>query len=227
VNGKSIFDIIGPVMIGPSSSHTAGAVKIGNVARSVLGEKPVAAQIVLYGSFAKTYSGHGTDRALVAGLMGMASDNPDIKKALTLADGCGLTVKFLFGEDVNDYHPNTASIALRGISSKEIFVMGSSVGGGEVIVTQINQYLVNIKGHGSTLLIEHADRPGVIGNITTILGSKGINISEMQVVRSESDNNQMIMIEADQPMTEPLLQLFSCLPNVITVSKIQIGGEMQ
>ena len=227
MNNKSVFDIIGPVMIGPSSSHTAGAVKIGSIARSVLGEKPVQAQIVLYGSFAKTYGGHGTDRALVAGLLGMASDNPDIKQALTLAAGYGLTVKFLFGEGANDYHPNTASIALRGISGKEIFVVGSSVGGGEVIIAQINQYLVNIKGHGSTLLIEHADKPGVIGNVATILGDRGVNIAEMQVVRSESNDDKMIVIETDQPIPEPLLQLFSCVPDVIRVSKIQIGGEMQ
>lgn len=140
---KSVFDIIGPIMIGPSSSHTAGAVKIGNVARSVLGEKPVDAEIVLYGSFAKTYSGHGTDRALVAGLLGMESDNPEIKDALTIAPSQGLTVQFKFSAE-GECHPNTADITLRGISGKKIFLQGSSVGGGKVVITRINQYHLSI-----------------------------------------------------------------------------------
>ncbi|MGB9792550.1 MAG: serine dehydratase beta chain [Thermacetogeniaceae bacterium] len=126
MSARSVFEIIGPVMIGPSSSHTAGAVRIGNIARAVLGEKPQRAEITLYGSFAKTHKGHGTDRALVAGLLGMAGDDLRIRESLNIAAELGLVICFRFAEGA-ELHPNTADIDLTGASGKRIFVRGSSM----------------------------------------------------------------------------------------------------
>ena len=155
----NVFDIIGPVMIGPSSSHTAGAVRLGRVAWKILGERAVQAEILLSGSFAQTYRGHGTDKALIAGIMGMHSDDERIRRSLTLAGEEGLAYAFTT-EDIPGAHPNTARIHLKGENGAECEVQGASIGGGNILVTEINGMEVSFTGQYNTLMVLHYDKPG-------------------------------------------------------------------
>ncbi len=219
MTGKSVFEIIGPAMIGPSSSHTAGALRIGRAAGLVLAEKPVRAEVVLYGSFAKTYRGHGTDRALAAGLLGMNTDDDRIKEALAAAAREGLDIVFKT-EPSGAVHPNTAAIALTGVSGRSVFVEGSSVGGGNVVITRVNQFMVNIRGVYPTLLVEHRDRPGVIGRVTTVLGQRGINIASMNVARKQKGADNLMVIETDEPVTEDVQIQVAAAPEVIQIIRL-------
>ncbi|WP_418790785.1 L-serine ammonia-lyase, iron-sulfur-dependent subunit beta [Phosphitispora sp. TUW77] len=219
MTGKSVFEIIGPAMVGPSSSHTAGALRIGRAARMVLGENPARAEIVLYGSFAKTYRGHGTDRALAAGLLGMNTDDERIRDALAVAFREGLVIMFKT-ELLSAVHPNTAAIALTGVSGRSIFVEGSSVGGGNIVISRINQFFVNIRGVYPTLMAEHRDRPGVIGKVTTVLGQRGINITSMNVAREQKGVDKLMVIETDEAVTEDIQEQVAAVPDVIGIIKI-------
>lgn len=219
MTGKSVFEIIGPAMIGPSSSHTAGALRIGRAARLVLGEKPARAEIVLFGSFAKTYRGHGTDRALAAGLLGMNTDDERIKDALAAAFREGLDIVFKT-EPLGAVHPNTAVIALTGVSGRSVFVEGISVGGGNIVISRVNQFTVNIRGVYPTLLVEHIDRPGTIGRVTTILGQRGINIASMNVARKQKGANNLMVIETDEPVTEEVQRQVAALPKVTEIIRM-------
>lgn len=216
---RSVFEIIGPIMIGPSSSHTAGAVRIGKIARQILTEKPQCAEITLYGSFAKTYKGHGTDRALVGGLLGMDTDDKNIKEALNIACDQGLHINFKF-KDSSDIHPNTAEIVLQGISGKSVTVVGSSIGGGNVQVSKINHFEIDAGFKYPTLLVEHEDKPGVIGKVTTILGHDGINIAEMKMARNHKGGANFMIIETDQPITLNVPAQIKNLPSIINAVKI-------
>ena len=163
-----IFDIIGPVMIGPSSSHTAGAARIGQVAGRILGEPLQKAHITLYGSFAKTGKGHGTDRALAAGLMGYAPDSGSIRDALTLAKEKGIPISFSISED-DMGHPNVAKIDAYGIHGAHVVVVGRSLGGGRVMITEIDGYPVEITGEEYTFLTRHHDVPGIVADVCHLL----------------------------------------------------------
>lgn len=156
---RSVFDVVGPVMIGPSSSHTAGAVRLGALARAVLGSTPKHAEIVLHGSFATTGRGHGTDIALVAGLLGMAPDDERIPDAMRHASEANLEVVFA-AADLGDVHPNTALMNLTDDGGKLLAVRGSSVGGAAVVVDRLNSYEVDISGDYPMLIVGHIDRPG-------------------------------------------------------------------
>lgn len=193
-----VFDIIGPVMIGPSSSHTAGAARLGKMAGTILGEVPVKAVITLYGSFAQTYKGHGTDKALVAGLMGFAADDERIKDALSLAEKSGLEV--VFKSSQGDYHPNTAEFELSGVSGKKARVRGASLGGGSIRITSIDGYEVEFAGEYYTLITIHQDKPGVIANITQILAQQNVNIAFMRVSRKQKGAQALMILETDQPI---------------------------
>lgn len=217
---KSVFDIIGPVMIGPSSSHTAGAVRIGRYARAILDEKPVKAEITLYGSFAETFRGHGTDRALMAGILGLNTDDSKIKKASDLALAQGLGVLINTGE-VPGLHPNTALIILTGSSGKTVQVQGKSVGGGNIIIDRINQYEVSVTGKNPTLLVEHLDKPGVIGRVTTLLGNSNINIAEMKMARNRKGANNFMVIETDQTVSNEMLAEIAARPDITSAIKIE------
>jgi len=189
----NIFDIIGPIMIGPSSSHTAGAVKIGNVARVLLGNAPIKAKITLYGSFAKTGKGHGTDKALLAGICGYAMDDVRIK---SIFDKCPVVFSFEYAEN-NDYHPNTAVIELSD-DKITVKVRGASVGAGRIEIQEIDGMAVSFSGDYNTLIIFNYDRKGIIGKITTWLGENGINIAYMKVFRLSKDDKAVMVIETDQ-----------------------------
>jgi len=189
----NVFDIIGPIMIGPSSSHTAGAVKLGNVARILLGREPVKARITLFGSFAKTGRGHGTDKAILAGICGYAMDDVRIK---TVFEDCPFEYSVAFAEN-EDFHPNTAVIELSdGLIS--VSMRGASVGGGRVEIQEVDGMTVSFTGDYNTLIIFHYDRKGIIGEITTWLSENGINIAFMKVFRLEKDDKAVSVIETDQ-----------------------------
>ena len=200
-------------MIGPSSSHTAGAVRLGLIARALLGEKPVQGQIKLHGSFARTYKGHGTDKALIAGLLGLAPDDLGIRDSLRLAKEQGLTYSFE-PVDLGDLHPNTALIDLRGTSGKTLSLLGSSVGGGRVQIHKINGLPAEFTAEYDTLIVYHKDTPGVIAAVTSLLASHSINIAQMKVYRSHRGGRSVIVLETDERIDEELCQQVKAVPNV-------------
>jgi len=216
----NVFDIIGPVMVGPSSSHTAGAVRIAAVTRKLLGEEVKQAIIKLHGSFANTYKGHGTDRAIIGGLLGYKVDNPDIRESLKHAEDIGLIYSFETA-DLGDVHPNTVLIEATGVSGKKIEVMGCSVGGGRIIIKRIDNFQVEFTGDYFTLVIEHKDKPGVIGAVTSVLGQNLINIAEMRDYRSYRGGSAVMIIETDQEICKSLIEQIKNLPEVYSVVDIE------
>lgn len=193
---SSIFDIIGPVMIGPSSSHTAGAARLGKMALSIFHERPESVTMTLYGSFAKTYKGHGTNRALVAGLLGMDADDARIRNSLEIAETEGLMYTFIESE-VDAGHPNTVRFNMYGKDGSHMSVTGSSLGGGRVAVTNIDGIDVDITGEEHQLIAFHTDQPGVIAGVTNILGIEGVNISSMRVFRKRKGSEAVMLISTD------------------------------
>ncbi len=191
-----LFEIIGPVMIGPSSSHTAGAARIGRVVRLLLGEAVQRAGIGFHGSFAKTWKGHGTDRAVIGGLLGMDVDDARLRDSLAIAKAEGLSYSF-DTVHLRDTHPNTMVIRAAGQSGREISVQAASVGGGSIRVQSIDGLEVNFSGEENTLIIRHRDAPGAIAQATSLLALAGVNIATMRVFRQEAGGNAIMALELD------------------------------
>ncbi|AKU27667.1 L-serine ammonia-lyase, iron-sulfur-dependent subunit beta [Geobacillus sp. DSP4a] len=215
---KSVFDIIGPVMVGPSSSHTAGAARIGLVARKLFGRQPEWARISFYGSFAETYRGHGTDVAIVAGLLGFDTFDDRIPDALAIAQAAGMDVSFS-AEEAIPHHPNTARVRI-GDGKGELELVGVSIGGGKIEIIELNGFELKLSGHHPALLIMHNDRYGTIGAVASALAKHAINIGHMEVSRKEKGKEALMTIEVDQPLTDELLQELEQLPNIIQVTKL-------
>lgn len=216
----NVFDMIGPVMIGPSSSHTAGAVRLGRVAWKILEEKAVRADIQLSGSFARTYRGHGTDKALIAGILGMHSDDERIRRSLTLAKEEGLVFSFT-AEEIRGAHPNTARIHLAGESGAECTVQGASIGGGNILVSEINGMEVSFTGQYNTLMVLHYDKPGTIAAVTNFMAYSGTNIGNFRLTRPQKGGEAVMTIEVDGDVEESLILSLRILPNVINVILIR------
>lgn len=214
---RSAFDIIGPVMIGPSSSHTAGAAKIGRVARTLFEKQPKKAIISLYGSFAKTYKGHGTDMALVAGLLDFDTFDERIPKALEIAQESGLEVIFQPEEAVPE-HPNTVKINLFDGQS-ELEIIGISIGGGTIEITEINSFKLKLSGDPAILVI-HNDRFGIISSVTSILSKYEINIGHMEVSRKEKGETAIMVIEVDEKIGDVVIEGLKQLDHVTRVIRI-------
>ncbi len=216
----NIFDIIGPIMIGPSSSHTDGAVKIGRIARELLGEEPKKVLVQFHGSFAETYRGHGTDKAIIAGLMGMMPDDLRIRDSLSLADHMKWSYSF---ETVNlkNVHPNTVLIEATGATGKSVKVTGSSIGGGNIVMKRLNGLEVEFTGDYNTLVVFHKDTQGTIAMVTSLIGQEGINIAQMKMYRMHRGGGAIMVIETDQRFSEDLLFTITELPNVTDVRKIR------
>lgn len=210
-----VFDIVGPIMIGPSSSHTAGAVRLGLMARKILGEKVLKAGIQLHGSFAQTYRGHGTDKALIAGILGFAPDDERIVSALNIAKNQGVTYSFQTIK-LEDAHPNTAIIHLTGETGRVAKVCGASVGGGNIMITNINGYAVELTGEYPALITIHHDKPGVITQVTQILARYAMNIAFMRVSRQNRGESAMMIMELDD---EPADEVIDDCANVYDVEK--------
>ncbi len=214
----SVFDIIGPVMIGPSSSHTAGAARIGRVARDLFGRQPKWAKIYLYGSFAETYRGHGTDVAMVGGLLDFDTYDERIKTSFQLAKEANLEFEFIT-ETANKEHPNTARIVL-GDENSEMSVEGISIGGGKIEVSEVNGFKLRLTGGMPAILVVHDDRAGCIANVANTLAMHNVNIGHMEVSRIERGQTALMVIEVDQNIDEKVLQQISLIPYITKVSKI-------
>lgn len=208
-----VFEIVGPVMIGPSSSHTAGAARLGHLARLLLDDVPVEANLIFYGSFAKTYRGHGTDRACVAGLLGWGPDDPRLREALELAPGLGLTVHIETSEE-DAGHPNTVRFRLRGASGKESEMLGVSLGGGRIQMRQLDGYAVDLDGSNHTLVTVHRDRPGIVAYVSRLLADRNVNISAMRLFRKERHQLAMMFIETDTAVPEEVLSMVAEHPAI-------------
>lgn len=216
----TVFDIIGPIMIGPSSSHTAGAARIGRIAGKLLGSAAVEADILLHGSFAKTYKGHGTDKALIAGILGMLPDDPRIKNSPALAEQAGLKVHITTGE-IDGAHPNTARIALRDAQGNEVTLQGASIGGGNLLVTNINGLAVEITGQHPTLIVLHRDAPGTIAAVTNCMGENDVNICNFHLSREEKGGTAVMTIGVDGKTGEALNDHIKKLTNVLGSTLLQ------
>ncbi|HBP38210.1 MAG TPA: L-serine ammonia-lyase, iron-sulfur-dependent, subunit beta [Clostridiales bacterium] len=216
----NVFDVIGPVMVGPSSSHTAGALRIAAIAGQLLGEEPVRVQVRLHGSFERTFRGHGTDRAILAGLMGMKADDARIRNSLKIAGQRGITYTFT-PIVLKDAHPNTLQIKAEGRSGRTVQVTGSSIGGGSILIKSINGMVVEFSGQYHTLAIAHADTPGTIAAVTQILGELKINIAFMKVFRTRRGGEAIMIIETDQPIDSGIKEILEHIPNVSRVSVIK------
>lgn len=214
---QSVFDIIGPVMIGPSSSHTAGAVRIGKIVSSIFGETPTEVEFQLFHSFAKTYRGHGTDVALVAGILGMDTDDERIPDSLDIARERGIKVYWKVNKDSNAPHPNTTRIIIKN-DQKSISATGVSIGGGNIQVTELNGFAVNLNMNTPTIIIVHQDVPGMIAHVTDVLSKYDINIAQMNVTREKAGEKAIMIIEVDSRQCEEAVQEIEKIPHLHNVN---------
>ena len=211
-----VFDIMGPIMVGPSSSHTAGAVRIGRMARTLLGEQPVKAALYLHGSFAETGVGHGTDKALVAGLLGLATDDMEIPNSFTIAEEQGL--KFTFDEiDLRDAHPNSVKMEVEGVSGRRLKVQASSTGGGRIMVDKLDGTRVGFSGDYHTLIVQNMDGQGSLSDVATALALAQVNVANMSLHRSTKGGNVMMIIETDDPIPGYIVELIEKQPGILQV----------
>ena len=213
----NIFDMMGPVMVGPSSSHTAGAARIGNMGRTLLGEEVARADIGLHGSFAETGFGHGTDRALLAGLLGMKPDDLRIPNAYQEAKNAGMKYSFRTVY-LRDAHPNTALLELTGKSGKQLTLQASSIGGGAIVVNKIDGIDVNFTGDFNTLIVRNQDESGSVAAITSILSQVHINVANMSVNRHRRGGDALMVIETDQHIKPRQVEFLSELPGILSVT---------
>lgn len=216
---QSVFDIIGPVMIGPSSSHTAGAARIGRAARSLFGRQPKKAIITLYGSFAKTYQGHGTDVAIIGGLLDFDTYDNRIIDSMVIAKDFGIEYQFVLSEEITE-HPNTARIYLED-ELGTIEVVGVSIGGGKVDITEINGFKLKVSGLSPSLIVIHEDRFGVIASVANVLGFNEINIGYMEVARKEKGSLALMVMELDQQISDAVIDSITKLPYVKRVALLK------
>lgn len=216
----NVFDILGPVMIGPSSSHTAGAARIGRITLALLGAPAVKADILLYGSFAKTYKGHGTDKAMIAGIMGMSTDDGRIRKAPELAREQGLKVRIFTGE-LDGAHPNTARVTLTDAKSNQVSLLGSSIGGGNILVTEVNGMEVCITGQHTTLIVLHRDAPGTIAAVTEVMAEAGVNICNFRLSRQQRGGQAVMTIELDGSFGQEFNDSIKKLPNIFSSTMLK------
>ncbi|PBB05832.1 MULTISPECIES: L-serine ammonia-lyase, iron-sulfur-dependent subunit beta [Salimicrobium] len=201
---RSVFDIIGPVMIGPSSSHTAGAARIGRAARDLFGRTPEEIDIHFYGSFMSTFKGHGTDVAMVGGVLGYETFDDRIKTSLETAEKEG--VKVVIHEEVSEpEHPNTARLRLKS-GDEELELTGISIGGGKIEITELNGFPLHLTGEHPAVVLLHDDRYGAIASATAILAKEKINIGRMEVSRKAEGAQALMIIEVDQNLTDPVME---------------------
>lgn len=215
---RSVFDIIGPIMIGPSSSHTAGAARIGRVARTLFDREPKWATISLYGSFAQTYRGHGTDIALIGGLLDYDTYDERIKSSIEIAKDKGMKISFIEEDAVVD-HPNTARLII-GDDFGQLELVGVSIGGGKIEITELNGFELKLSGNHPAILVVHNDRYGAIAAVANVLAKHAINIGHMDVSRKEVGQLALMTIETDQNLSKDVLEELKTLPNILQVTKI-------
>ncbi len=220
----TIFDIMGPVMIGPSSSHTAGAARIGRIARRLLGSQPKKAHILLHGSFAATGQGHGTDRALVAGILNMAPDDPRLPQSFELAQQAGLAVS-VDATHIQGAHPNTALLRLEGSAGERLELQGASLGGGRVRIQAIDGLETSFSGDMPTLIIRNEDRPGQVHEVTGALSRRGVNIASMRLFRDKRGGFAVMVIESDQPIGDEVVRELQAQKGILRATYLDMMEE--
>ena len=213
----NLYDIIGPVMVGPSSSHTAGAVKIGYLSRKLMAQPIVKAQILLYGSFLATGKGHGTQIAIVAGLLGMKTDDCRIPDSFRLAGEAGMEISF--GEaELKDAHPNSAQLILTGADGRQLEIVGESIGGSRINIASIDGLSANFSGDYPTLIVHNLDQPGHVAEVTSMLSHKSVNIATMQLYRAGRGGHAVMVIECDQEVPKESIQWLAHLEGIEKVT---------
>lgn len=219
-----VFDVLGPIMIGPSSSHTAGAARLGKIAKTIVGKELKEVTFFLHGSFSKTYKGHGTDRALVAGILGMNPDDARLRNSLELVKQEGIKIEFV-PTDLGDYHPNTVKFLIKDIDDATWVVLGSSIGGGLIKIDEINGNKVNLTGEYPTIITSNEDVPGTLAKISGILYDAGINIASMKSDRSQKGKDSTLTFELDHSVSPEVIEkikLIEGINRVITINPV--GG---
>lgn len=217
---QSAFEIIGPIMVGPSSSHTAGAVRIGNIARQVLGEEPTKVVFQLMGSFAETYKGHGTDLALLAGILGMTTASEDVPLADQIATKIGIDYTFTKAKG-GMYHPNTVLIEVEGLT-RSVKVLASSLGGGKVEVQELDELPVKFTGEKPTLILYHQDRKGFLAKVSEILSTQGYNIARLSLERWKKGGEAITVAEVDEKLSDEVLQAIKeAIPSLRRTFRVQ------
>ena len=202
----SVFDVLGPNMIGPSSSHTAGACVIAYLAQKMINGPLARVEFILYGSFAKTYQGHGTDRALLGGIMGFATDDIRIRDSFSIAGERGLEYRFSVNTEETEIHPNTVDIRMINSAGNEMIVRGQSLGGGKVKIVQINHVEVDFTGEYSAVIVIHQDKPGVAAHITKCLSDRNVNIAFMRIFREKKGHTAYTIVESDGKLPEDVAE---------------------
>lgn len=219
----NLFDILGPIMVGPSSSHTAGAVRMGSMARALLGRQPVKAQLLLHGSFASTGQGHGTHQALIAGLLGFAPDDERVPNSFALAREQGLDFSF-DTVTLRNTHPNSALIRLEGADGSKIEVAASSLGGGRIRVFQIDGLPCSFGGDLPTLVVHNTDQPGCVSQVTGVLARRSLNVATLQLNRDGRGESAVMVIESDHVIYAQAVYEIRALPGILRVTRYTPEG---
>ncbi len=216
----SIFTVAGPIMVGPSSSHTAGAAKLGRVAKQIVGKDFDRVEFFLHGSFEKTGKGHGTDKALLAGVMGIKEDDDRLPNSFEIAQKAGL--QFSFGEiTLENAHENSVRIIFYNKEEKIAQIEGASIGGGEILITKIDGYEVKIRSNLTTIFVRQNDKKGVISHVAEVLSQNDINIATMNVSRSAKAADAMCIVEVDGDIDENLAENLAANENIKFVKIIK------
>lgn len=215
----SVFDIIGPIMIGPSSSHTAGAARLAKVAAAISGGKIKKVDFYLHGSFAKTYRGHGTDKALVAGILGMEPWDENLKNSFEIAKDKKIEINF-HPIDLEDVHPNTVKFLITKESGAVSSIIGSSIGGGNIIIFDLDGQQVEFKGDSPTLVTKHKDIPGIVSKITTLLYEENINIGTIKLYRNSKGLEATMALETDEILPQSTIEKIKAIPEIINIKII-------
>ena len=218
----SVFDVLGPNMIGPSSSHTAGAEIIAFLAQKMIAPPLKRADFTLYGSFAKTYHGHGTDRALLGGIMGFSADDTRIRDSFAIATDRGLGYSFTPNEAETDIYPNTVDIRMENAAGQVMTVRGESLGGGKVRIVEINHVKVDFTGEYSAIIVIHQDTPGVVAYITKCLSERNINIAFMRLFRESKGTTAYTIVESDGHLPEDIVESIHQNTNIHDVMVVQM-----
>lgn len=219
-----IFDVLGPIMIGPSSSHTAGAARLGKIAGTIVNKPIKEVSFLLHGSFRETYKGHGTDRALVAGILGFLPDDPNLKDSISIANEKGIIIRFLQA-DLGQVHPNTVKFLIKDIEDIEWEVLGSSIGGGLVEIHEINGKKVKVTGEYPTIITCHNDVPGTVSKISTLFYENKINIAFMSLSRNQKGKDATMTLEVDTNISDEIINEIKSINGVNRVIVINsLGG---
>ena len=213
----SVFDILGPIMIGPSSSHTAGAARLARISKEIAGDGFYKVEFILHGSFAKTYKGHGTDKALVGGVLGMAPDDESIRTSLELAKEKGIEISFEEA-DLGYVHPNTVKLVFKYQDRDDFYIIGSSIGGGNIVIMDINDNLVNFTADKPTVLLKYNDRKGIISEVSAIFSKNGLNIASMKVTREKKIAT--MICELDTTINHESIQDINKIEDIFYVNSI-------